>query len=186
MALGGAFGFAVGTVWPEAAAQPAATVRCAWPLGIGCLAGGDRPASWSKRADVAALIQSRLDPDVYSTVIQFCVAYVSWFAALAPAGLGRAIGTMAVPVIGRGRVGGGAARAARPGQSRACLYVAGVVAGDAIMTRAPRSWQKGPAHGHAPSLSPKVSPAVTGRGAATRRCPYMSRRRIVGTIVCMQ
>ena len=37
----------------------------------------------------------------YSTVIQFCVAYVSWFAALArlPASV-AAIGTMAVPVIG--------------------------------------------------------------------------------------
>ena len=38
---------------------------------------------------------------VYSTVIQFCIAYVSWFAALArlPASI-AAIGTMAVPVIG--------------------------------------------------------------------------------------
>ena len=38
---------------------------------------------------------------VYSTVIQFCIAYVSWFAALSrlPASV-AAIGTMAVPVIG--------------------------------------------------------------------------------------
>ena len=38
---------------------------------------------------------------VYSTVIQFCVAYVAWFAALSrlPASV-AAIGTMAVPVIG--------------------------------------------------------------------------------------
>jgi drug/metabolite transporter (DMT)-like permease len=37
----------------------------------------------------------------YSTVVQFCIAYVSWFAALArlPASV-AAIGTMAVPVIG--------------------------------------------------------------------------------------
>jgi drug/metabolite transporter (DMT)-like permease len=37
----------------------------------------------------------------YSTVVQFCVAYVCWFAALArlPASV-AAIGTMAVPVIG--------------------------------------------------------------------------------------
>jgi len=37
----------------------------------------------------------------YGTVIQFCVAYVCWFAALArlPASV-AAIGTMAVPVIG--------------------------------------------------------------------------------------
>ena len=38
---------------------------------------------------------------VYSVVGQFCIAYVSWFAALArlPASV-AAIGTMAVPVIG--------------------------------------------------------------------------------------
>jgi drug/metabolite transporter (DMT)-like permease len=38
---------------------------------------------------------------VYSTVVQFCITYVSWFAALArlPASV-AAIGTMAVPVIG--------------------------------------------------------------------------------------
>jgi drug/metabolite transporter (DMT)-like permease len=38
---------------------------------------------------------------IYSTLIQFCIAYVSWFAALArlPASV-AAIGTMAVPVIG--------------------------------------------------------------------------------------
>jgi drug/metabolite transporter (DMT)-like permease len=37
----------------------------------------------------------------YSTVIQFCISYVAWFAALArlPASV-AAIGTMAVPVIG--------------------------------------------------------------------------------------
>jgi drug/metabolite transporter (DMT)-like permease len=37
----------------------------------------------------------------YSVVIQFCIAYVAWFAALArlPASV-AAIGTMAVPVIG--------------------------------------------------------------------------------------
>jgi len=38
---------------------------------------------------------------VYSVIGQFCIAYVSWFAALArlPASV-AAIGTMAVPVIG--------------------------------------------------------------------------------------
>jgi drug/metabolite transporter (DMT)-like permease len=38
---------------------------------------------------------------VYSTLIQFCIAYVCWFAALArlPASV-AAMGTMAVPVIG--------------------------------------------------------------------------------------
>jgi drug/metabolite transporter (DMT)-like permease len=38
---------------------------------------------------------------IYSTVVQFCIAYVAWFAALTrlPASV-AAIGTMAVPVIG--------------------------------------------------------------------------------------
>ena len=37
----------------------------------------------------------------YATVVQFCIAYVCWFAALVrlPASV-AAIGTMAVPVIG--------------------------------------------------------------------------------------
>ena len=38
---------------------------------------------------------------VYAIVVQFCISFVSWFAALArlPASV-AAIGTMAVPVIG--------------------------------------------------------------------------------------
>src|ERR1700724_3492969 len=54
-----------------------------------------------EHADVAALSNLGWILIVYSTVIQFCVAYVSWFAALArlPASV-AAIGTMAVPVIG--------------------------------------------------------------------------------------
>ncbi|WGS24377.1 DMT family transporter [Bradyrhizobium sp. ISRA464] len=101
MALGGAIGFALGTVLAKKypilmPPIPAA----AWQIGLGCL-----PITV-----VGLLIETtnleRLTTVgwwllVYSTVIQFCVAYVSWFAALArlPASV-AAIGTMAVPVIG--------------------------------------------------------------------------------------
>jgi len=72
----------------------------AWQIGLGCL-----PV-----AVAGLLIETTHIEKVsqlgwwllsYSIVIQFCIAYVSWFAALArlPASV-AAIGTMAVPVIG--------------------------------------------------------------------------------------
>jgi drug/metabolite transporter (DMT)-like permease len=101
MALGGALGFAVGTVlakkWPLH--LPPVT-SAAWQIGVGCFPivivgllfdhsnfGGLSGNGWLLFG--------------YSTVVQFCVAYVAWFAALArlPASV-AAIGTMAVPVIG--------------------------------------------------------------------------------------
>jgi drug/metabolite transporter (DMT)-like permease len=102
MALTGAIGFALGTVLAKKlplrllAPIPAA----AWQIGLGCF-----PV-----AVIGLLIETTHIDKVsplgwwlltYSIVIQFCVAYVSWFAALArlPASV-AAIGTMAVPVIG--------------------------------------------------------------------------------------
>jgi drug/metabolite transporter (DMT)-like permease len=101
MALGGSVGFAVGTVLAKKLPLnlPPLTAA-AWQIGIGCL-----PIAivglFIEKADVAALSSLGWILMVYSTVIQFCVAYVSWFAALArlPASV-AAIGTMAVPVIG--------------------------------------------------------------------------------------
>src|SRR4051795_11736568 len=101
MALGGALGFAVGTVLAKKLplALPPLSAA-AWQIGIGCL-----PVAvvglFVEKADVAALSNLGWILIVYSTLIQFCVAYVSWFAALArlPASV-AAIGTMAVPVIG--------------------------------------------------------------------------------------
>jgi drug/metabolite transporter (DMT)-like permease len=101
MALCGAIGFAVGAVLAKKLPLGLPPIpAAAWQIGVGCL-----PVAIAglliENAHIAAL--SHLDWLLlsYSTVIQFCVAYVSWFAALArlPASV-AAIGTMAVPVIG--------------------------------------------------------------------------------------
>jgi drug/metabolite transporter (DMT)-like permease len=101
MALTGALGFALGTVLAKKLPVTLPPLpAAAWQIGLGCF-----PV-----AIVGLLVETtHLDKVttlgwwllVYSTVIQFCIAYVSWFAALArlPASV-AAIGTMAVPVIG--------------------------------------------------------------------------------------
>ncbi|MBR1086581.1 DMT family transporter [Bradyrhizobium manausense] len=101
MVLGGAFGFAVGTVFSKKYPIHLPPITAAaWQIGIGCL-----PISV-----IGLLVETthldKVTPTgwwllIYSTVVQFCIAYVSWFAALArlPASV-AAIGTMAVPVIG--------------------------------------------------------------------------------------
>ncbi|MEH2569421.1 DMT family transporter [Bradyrhizobium sp. AZCC 2289] len=101
MALTGAIGFALGTVLAKKLPLQLAPIpAAAWQIGLGCF-----PVA------VAGLLIETTHLDkvsqlgwwllVYSIVIQFCIAYVSWFAALArlPASV-AAIGTMAVPVIG--------------------------------------------------------------------------------------
>ena len=101
IALGGAIGFAVGTVLAKKLPLSLPPLSAAaWQIGIGCF-----PiviiGLLIEKADVAGITRLGWILLVYSTVIQFCVAYVSWFAALArlPASV-AAIGTMAVPVIG--------------------------------------------------------------------------------------
>ena len=101
MALGGAFGFALGTVLAKRLPIKLPPITAAaWQIGIGCfpvaVAGlAIETTHWDKVTPLGWWLV------VYGTVIQFCVAYVSWFAALArlPASV-AAIGTMAVPVIG--------------------------------------------------------------------------------------
>jgi drug/metabolite transporter (DMT)-like permease len=101
MALGGSVGFAVGTVLAKKLPLGLPPVSAAaWQIGIGCL-----PVAIVGLLIENAHVANLSDVDwillTYSTVIQFCVAYVSWFAALErlPASV-AAIGTMAVPVIG--------------------------------------------------------------------------------------
>ncbi len=103
MALGGALGFAIGTVLSKRLPLDLPPLTAAaWQIGIGCL-----PVALVGLAiettDLAAVTRIGWYLLIYSTVIQFCIAYVSWFAALArlPASV-AAIGTMAVPVIGVG------------------------------------------------------------------------------------
>jgi len=101
MALGGAVGFALGTVlakkWPLVMPPiPAA----AWQIGLGCLPVAAAGLA-IETTHVAAITELGWWLLVYSTVVQFCIAYVSWFAALAKLKASiAAIGTMAVPVIG--------------------------------------------------------------------------------------
>src|SRR3954465_11201219 len=101
MALAGAFGFALGTVLAKKLPIKLPPITAAaWQIGIGCF-----PV-----AIVGLAIETTHLEKItglgwflvfYATVVQFCVAYLSWFAALArlPASV-AAIGTMAVPVIG--------------------------------------------------------------------------------------
>ena len=101
MALTGAIGFALGTVLAKKLPVPLPPIpAAAWQIGLGCFPIVILGLAFeTTHIDKVTLLGWWLL--VYSTVIQFCIAYVSWFAALArlPASV-AAIGTMAVPVIG--------------------------------------------------------------------------------------
>jgi drug/metabolite transporter (DMT)-like permease len=101
MALGGALGFALGTVLAKRLPVPLPPIpAAAWQVGLGCL-----PVLLLGLAFETAHIERVTTLGwwllLYTTVSQFCIAYVCWFAALArlPASV-AAIGTMAAPVIG--------------------------------------------------------------------------------------
>jgi drug/metabolite transporter (DMT)-like permease len=101
MALAGAIGFALGTVLAKRLPlQMPPIPAAAWQIGLGCL-----PVAIVGLCIETTHLETLSTLGwwllVYSTMIQFCVAYVIWFAALArlPASV-AAIGTMAVPVIG--------------------------------------------------------------------------------------
>ena len=102
MALGGAIGFALGTVLAKKLPiQLPPITAAAWQIGLGCFPVADRRPLRSRPRISTASPSSAGGCWSIRRVIQFCVAYVSWFAALArlPASV-AAIGTMAVPVIG--------------------------------------------------------------------------------------
>src|SRR6195952_807826 len=101
IALTGAIGFALGPVLAKnLPLQLPPIPAAAWQIGLGCfpVAVAGLMIETTHIEKVSTLGWWLLS---YSIVIQFCIAYVSWFAALArlPASV-AAIGTMAVPVIG--------------------------------------------------------------------------------------
>jgi len=101
MALAGSIGFALGTVLAKKLPVPLPPIpAAAWQIGLGCFPVAIVGLA-IETTDLGKVSQLGWWLLIYSTVIQFCIAYVSWFAALArlPASV-AAIGTMAVPVIG--------------------------------------------------------------------------------------
>jgi drug/metabolite transporter (DMT)-like permease len=101
LALTGALGFALGTIFVKRfpIALPGAT-SAAWQIGLGSVPVFGLGLMF-EHASFAALTPLGWAALGYLTLIQFCIAYLCWFAALQrlPASV-AAIGTMAVPVIG--------------------------------------------------------------------------------------
>jgi drug/metabolite transporter (DMT)-like permease len=101
LALTGAVGFALGTIFLKRfpIRLPGAT-SAAWQIGVGCLPVTIVGFAF-EQPSFSALSATGWACLAYMTFIQFCVAYVCWFAALErlPASVAT-IGTMAVPVIG--------------------------------------------------------------------------------------
>ena len=101
LALTGSIGFALGTVVTKRLPVhlPAVT-SAAWQVLIGCV-----PVAAAglllEHTRVDALSSLGWALMAYATIVQFCICYVSWFAALSrlPASV-AAIGTLLVPVIG--------------------------------------------------------------------------------------
>lgn len=101
MVLGGAFAFALGAVLSKRWPLPLPPITSAmWQIGLGCLPVG-LVGMVIEHTDFAAVTTLGWWLLTYSVVVQFCVAYVAWFAALErlPASM-AAIGTTLVPVIG--------------------------------------------------------------------------------------
>ena len=136
MALGGAVGFAVGTVLAKKLPLNLPPLSAAaWQIGIGCL-----PVAivglLVENADIAELSNLGWILLFYSTVIQFCVAYVGLVrGAGAAAGLGGGDRHHGGAGDRRGGLRGGAARAARHRPDRGAGVHAGRRrAGDAVVS----------------------------------------------------
>jgi drug/metabolite transporter (DMT)-like permease len=129
MALTGSIGFALGTVLAKKLPIKMPPIpAAAWQIGLGCF-----PVAIAglliETTHLDAVTQLGWFLVFYATVFQFCIAYVSWFAALArlPASV-AAIGTMAVPVIGVVASAVALHEPLGPGQIAALIFtLAGVV-----------------------------------------------------------
>jgi drug/metabolite transporter (DMT)-like permease len=129
MVLVGAFAFALGTVAAKKLPLKLPLIASsAWQIGLGCV-----PVALAglliEQPRIEALSSLGWALMGYMTVIQFCIAYVCWFAALArlPASV-AAIGTLAVPVIGVVASATMLGEPLGPGQIAALLFtLAGVV-----------------------------------------------------------
>ena len=83
MALGGALGFALGTVLAKKLPVPLPPIpAAAWQIGLGCFPIVIIGYAF-ETTHIEKVTQLGWWLLIYSTVIQFCIAYVSWFAALA-------------------------------------------------------------------------------------------------------
>jgi len=101
MVLVGSFAFALGAVLSKRYPLPLPPMTsAAWQVGLGCLPVG-LVGILIETSDLGAVTTLGWWLLGYGTVVQFCVAYVTWFAALTrlPASV-AAIGTTAVPVFG--------------------------------------------------------------------------------------
>jgi probable blue pigment (indigoidine) exporter len=101
LALVGAICVGLGTVLTKHfPLQMPPTSLAAWQIGIGCVPVAIAGLVF-ERPDIAALSTTGWASMVYMTLIQFCLCYVCWFAALErlPAAT-ASIGTLLVPVIG--------------------------------------------------------------------------------------
>lgn len=129
MVLIGAFAFALGTVAAKRLPLKLPLIASsALQIGLGCV-----PVAIAglliERPQIAALSSVGWSLMAYMTFVQFCIAYVCWFAALArlPASV-AAIGTLAVPVIGVVASAIALGEPLGPGQIAALLFtLAGVV-----------------------------------------------------------
>jgi drug/metabolite transporter (DMT)-like permease len=133
MALAAAIGFALGSVMVKKRPIHMPPIPAAsWQLGIGSLPlmAAGLLIETTHLDHVSALGWWLL---AYSTVGQFCIAYVCWFAALArlPASV-AAIGVMAAPVIGVATSALTLGEPLGPGQIAALIFT---LAGVALATR---------------------------------------------------
>ena len=133
LALVGAFAFALGTVIAKRKplSLPPLTAA-AWQVGIGCL-----PVAIAglmvETTHIETLSSLGWVLFAYSILVQFCIAYVCWFAALErlPASV-AAIGTTLVPVIGVVASAVALGEPLGPGQIAALVFI---IAGVMLATR---------------------------------------------------